>query len=66
MPHSKIDTHFLNQYRAMLDDEEAAFDDLEHDFEEGKSAQFAADVDIWIRAIEKRIGFLKRSGFLGD
>ena len=37
-----IDDHFLIRYRALLDAEDEAFDELEHAFEDGDRAHFDA------------------------
>ncbi len=38
--HQPIDDHFLSKYRALLDAEDLAFDELEHACEEGDRMQF--------------------------
>lgn len=57
-----IDDHFLSKYRALLDAEDAAFDELEHAFEEGDRAHFEQDLLAWQDAIEKKIAYLQRLG----
>jgi len=57
-----IDDHFLSRYRMLLDAEDAAFDELEHAFEEGDRAHFEADLAAWQSAIEKKIAYLGRHG----
>lgn len=57
-----IDDHFLSKYRTLLDAEDAAFDELEHAFEEGDRAHFEQDLLAWQDAIEKKIAYLQRLG----
>ena len=57
-----IDEHFLTKYRTLLDAEDAAFDELEHAYEEGDRAHFEQDLKLWQEAIEKKIGYLQRLG----
>ncbi len=57
-----IDDHFLRRYRELLDAEDAAFDELEHAYEDGDRAHFEADVDTWRRAIERKLAYLRRLG----
>lgn len=57
-----IDEHFLRRYRELLDAEDAAFDDLEHAYEDGDRARFEADVRAWELAIERRQAYLGRLG----
>lgn len=57
-----IDEHFLLRYRELLDAEDAAFDELEHAYEEGDREHFEADLDAWQRAIERKIAYLRRLG----
>ncbi len=58
-----VTEHFLARYRALLDAEDAAFDELEHAYEDGDREQFVADLDAWQRTVERRLAFLQRSGF---
>ncbi len=62
MPDTKIDEHFLMKYRALLDAETDAFDELEHAFEDGDRAHFLGDFEQWRLAMDKKLAFLKRSG----
>ncbi len=39
-----IDDHFLARYRALLDAEDKAFDELEHAFEDGDRSHFEQDL----------------------
>ena len=57
-----IDDHFLARYRALLDAEDAAFDELEHAFEDGDRAHFEADLAAWRDAIERKLAYLQRLG----
>ncbi|MBV8958388.1 MAG: hypothetical protein JOZ37_05300 [Actinobacteria bacterium] len=57
-----IDDHFLAKYRTLLDAEDAAFDELEHAFEEGDRAHFEADLSAWKQAIERKLAYLQRLG----
>lgn len=60
-----IDDHVLARYRALLDKEDEAFDELEHAYEDGDRDHFEADLAAWRCAIEAKLEFLRRSG-LGD
>lgn len=55
-----IDEHFLVRYRALLDAEDSAFDELEHCFEDGDRAHWQEDLDAWKRAFEQRMAYLAR------
>ena len=57
-----IDDHFLARYRALLDAEDAAFDELEHAYEDGDRAHFEADLAAWQLAIQKKLAYLTRLG----
>lgn len=57
-----IDDHFLTRYRALLDAEDVAFDELEHAFEDGDRAHFEADLKAWQEAIEAKLAYLRRVG----
>ena len=57
-----IDDHFLSKYRQLLDAEDAAFDELEHAFEEGDREHFEADLAAWQAAIEKKVAYINRLG----
>lgn len=64
-----IDDHVLQRYRELLDAEDAAFDELEHAFEEGDRAHYEADLAVWQEACQKKIAYLHRLGLvasLGD
>jgi hypothetical protein len=57
-----VNEHFLGRYRALLDAEDAAFDELEHAYEDGDRAHFLADLAVWEHAVERRQAFLARHG----
>ena len=57
-----IDEHFLMRYRLLLDAESAAFDDLEHAFEEGDRERWKADLDEWQEAVSRKLAYLARLG----
>ena len=57
-----IDEHFLSKYRLLLDAEDAAFDELEHAYEEGDRAHFESDLAAWQDAIDRKLAYLKRLG----
>jgi hypothetical protein len=57
-----IDDSFLQRYRALLDAEDAAFDELEHAYEEGDRAHFEADLEAWRDAICRKLAYLQRYG----
>ncbi len=57
-----IDEHFLVRYRELLDAEDAAFDELEHAYEDGDRDHFDKDLQAWKDAINSRLAFLQRSG----
>ncbi len=57
-----VTEHFLTRYRTLLDAEDAAFDELEHAFEDGDREHFLADLTAWSRTIESRLAFLSRNG----
>jgi len=57
-----IDEHVLQRYRELLDAEDAAFDELEHAFEDGDRDRFNADLTAWRQAIERKLAYLRRLG----
>jgi hypothetical protein len=57
-----IDDHVLRRYRELLDMEDAAFDELEHAYEDGDRHHFEADLTHWAAAVQKRLAYLKRLG----
>ena len=60
--HTPIDDHFLSKYRALLDAEDLAFDELEHACEEGDRTQFDKDMVDWRNALENKLAFLAAAG----
>jgi hypothetical protein len=60
--HQPIDDHFLLKYRALLDAEDLAFDELEHACEEGDRRQFDKDMIDWQNALEHKLVFLQNAG----
>ena len=46
-----VNEHFLARYRALLDAEDAAFDELEHAYEDGDREHFATDLATWCQAL---------------
>ena len=61
-----IDDHFFRLYRELLDAEDAAFDELEHAYEDGDRAHWQEDLDAWRAAVTRRVAFLSGQGLLGD
>ena len=57
-----LDDHALRRYRELLDAEDAAFDELEHAYEEGDRAHFEADLSAWRSALSQKLAFLARMG----
>ena len=57
-----VNEHFLARYRALLDEEDAAFDELEHAFEDGDREHFTADLTAWHAAISRKLHYLERHG----
>jgi hypothetical protein len=57
---SEIDEHFFRCYRELLDAEDAAFDELEHAYEDGNRTEFETDLATWRTTVEKRMAFLER------
>lgn len=57
-----IDDHFLTRYRELLDAEDAAFDELEHAYEDGDRTTFDADLAAWRAAIDRKMAYLRRRG----
>jgi hypothetical protein len=58
-----IDEGFFRRYRQLLDAEDAAFDELEHSYEEGERARFDSDLATWRASVERRVAFLERHLF---
>jgi hypothetical protein len=61
-----IDDHVLAHYRALLDAEDAAFDELEHSYEEGRRDRFESDLVAWQHAITEKLRFLRDLGLGPD
>jgi hypothetical protein len=57
-----IDEQFLVRYRELLDAEDAAFDELEHAYEDGDRDHFDKDLAAWKEAINRKLSFLQRRG----
>lgn len=57
-----VNDHFLAKYRALLDAEDAAFDELEHAYEDGDREHFRADLSAWYGAMERKLAYLHRLG----
>jgi hypothetical protein len=57
-----VDEQVMRRYRALLDAEDAAFDELEHACEDGDRARFEADLDAWSQAVQARLAYLSRLG----
>ena len=55
-----IDEGFFRRYRELLDAEDAAFDELEHAYEDGDRAHFEKDLSLWRSIVERRRTFLDR------
>ncbi len=57
-----IDDHVLARYRALADAESAAFDELEHAYEDGDRSHFELDLGAWLKAIGDKTSFLRQLG----
>ena len=57
-----VDEHFLMRYRTLLDEEAAAFDELEHAYEDGDRDRFVVDLETWQDAIRRKLAYLRRKG----
>ncbi|MGH9024612.1 MAG: hypothetical protein ACRDWD_00610 [Acidimicrobiia bacterium] len=57
-----VDEGFLRRYRALLDAEAGAFDELEHAYEDGDRAHYESDLEEWRTVLVRRIDFLNRHG----
>jgi hypothetical protein len=58
----QIDEAFFRKYRELLDAEDAAFDELEHAYEDGDRAHWDDDLATWRAVAEKRLAFLDKIG----
>ena len=59
-----IDDHMLRRYRELLDAEDAAFDELEHAYEDGDRAHFEADLASWKDALQRKMAYLRKMGLV--
>ncbi len=59
-----VNDHFLQRYRELLDAEDAAFDELEHAYEDGDRAHFEENLAAWKVVVAKRQAFLERQGLM--
>ncbi len=57
-----LDDQTLQHYRELLDAEDAAFDELEHAFEDGDRDHWEEDLAAWRAALSRKIAFLQRIG----
>ena len=57
-----VDDHFFRRYRALLDAEDAAFDELEHAYEDGDRQHFETDYAAWQSVLGRKLAFLERRG----
>ena len=57
-----IDDHVLARYRELADAESAAFDELEHAYEDGDRMHFETDLSTWLDAIREKTNFLRHIG----
>lgn len=55
-----LDEGFFRRYRELLDAEDAAFDELEHAYEEGDRGRFDQDLANWRSVVDRRVSFLER------
>jgi hypothetical protein len=58
-----VDDQFFRRYRALLDAEDCAFDELEHAYEDGDRSAFDVDLEAWRSAVTRRESFLETKGF---
>jgi len=61
-----VDDHFFRCYRALLDAEDCAFDELEHAYEDGDRAAFETDLEMWRVAANRRESFLEVNGLMAS
>jgi hypothetical protein len=59
-----VDDGFLRRYRELLDAEAAAFDELEHSYEDGDRQHHERDLAQWRSIVERKAAFLDRSGLV--
>ena len=55
-----LDEAFMRRYRELLDQEDSAFDELEHAYEDGDRDHFEADLATWRQALSRKNAFLER------
>jgi hypothetical protein len=55
-----VDDGFLRRYRELLDAEAAAFDELEHAYEDGDRVHYDQDLAQWRTVVERKMNFLER------
>jgi hypothetical protein len=53
-----FDEAFVRRYRELLDAETAAFDDLEHAYEDGDRARFDVDMGEWQAILNRKRQYL--------
>jgi hypothetical protein len=58
-----VDDQFFRRYRALLDAEDCAFDELEHAYEDGDRNAFDFNREAWQSAVVRRESFLEVNGF---
>ena len=59
-----VDEGFFRRYRELLDAEAAAFDELEHAYEDGDRKHYENDLSLWRSRVEQRMRFLERRGLV--
>ena len=59
-----FDEAFVRRYRELLDAETAAFDDLEHAYEDGDRARFDVDMSEWQTILNRKRNFLIELGMV--
>lgn len=64
MDETGVNETFFRRYRELLDAEDAAFDELEHAYEDGDRAHWSDDYTAWKQAAERRVAFLVREGIV--
>jgi hypothetical protein len=60
----QFDESFFRKYREILDAEDAAFDELEHAYEDGDRAHWADDLAAWQAIVGRRQAFLDKLGLV--
>ena len=59
-----FDEAFVRRYRELLDAETAAFDDLEHAYEDGDRARFDVDMGEWQSILNRKRQYLVQLGMV--